>query len=276
VNSRVSELAAGPTPEQIIAQDSSNSPESDLMVSELFIMESSESVFIESRNLDSEAPLSVFDTEPMDIVHPTAPFEDDLSAIPPVDLDRKVVEAFLAGSEEAFIQLYSKYEIPVLVYCKRMLHNDTIAEDAFQEVWTRIFELRLRKNIVIGHFRGLLFRSARNLCFNLLRTEKTHSGETEGLDENEELIIDESNTREASQREIQALLLRALGKLPFEQREAFVLHEYSGLSFAEIADIMRTTEMNIKVRAYRARLRLRKFIQGWLGLGETDDPVSYI
>jgi DNA-directed RNA polymerase specialized sigma24 family protein len=55
-----------------------------------------------------------------------------------------------------------------------------------------------------------------------------------------------------------------------------VLHEYSGFTYAEIAEMKETTERNVKVRAYRARMRLRKFIQGWLGLGETDDPVSYI
>jgi hypothetical protein len=32
----------------------------------------------------------------------------------------------------------------------------------------------------------------------------------------------------------------------------------------------------VKVRAYRARVRLRKFIQSWLGLGELDDPANFI
>ena len=37
-----------------------------------------------------------------------------------------------------------------------------------------------------------------------------------------------------------------------------------------------TDEQSVKVRAYRARLRLRKFIQGWLGLAESEDPSHYI
>ena len=253
----------------------------NIIVSELFALENPVSILDESRNRAVEAPLSVFDTiEITDFAQPVTRSADDLSRnIDKADPDRKLVDGFLAGSDEAFIRLYSKYEAPVLLYCKRMLHNERNAEDAFQELWTRIFELRLRKGIVIDRFHRLLYRSARNLCINLIRTERSH--ESIELEENEEftigeLTIDESSSREASQREIQSLMLRALAKLPFEQREAFVLHEYSGLSFVEIADIMRTTEMNIKVRAYRARLRLRKFIQGWLGLGETDDPVSYI
>ena len=73
-----------------------------------------------------------------------------------------------------------------------------------------------------------------------------------------------------------AAMLKALAKLPFEQREAFVLHEYSGFAYAEIARMTETTEQNVKMRAYRARVRLRKFIQGWLSLAETDDPASFI
>lgn len=187
------------------------------------------------------------------------------------DRDKKLKEEFLAGSTDAFIQLYAKYEVPLLVYCKRMLRDEAAAEDAFQEIWTRIFELRNRKGIVIEHFRGLLFQSARNLCFNIMRVDRPHNAEM--LDE---ITVDEVSTRETSQREIKDLMVRALSRLPFDQREIFVLHEYSGFSYGEIAEMMELKEDYVKVRAYRARLRLRKFIQGWLGLAETDDPVDYI
>src|SRR5579872_1055168 len=86
-----------------------------------------------------------------------------------IDPDRIDREAFLAGSDDAFVRLYAKYEVSLFYYCKRMLHDEAAAEDAFQEIWTRVFELRNRKErMEIGHFRGLLFRSARNLCLNVL------------------------------------------------------------------------------------------------------------
>jgi hypothetical protein len=40
--------------------------------------------------------------------------------------------------------------------------------------------------------------------------------------------------------------------------------------------MMSTSESNIKVRAYRARIRLRKLIASWLRLGEEDDPSHSI
>ena len=108
---------------------------------------------------------------------------------------------------------------------------------------------------------------------NYLRDQRPTVSTEEDL---HELTVEDPMSREATTREMQGLMLKALAKLPFEQREAFVLHEYSGFAYAEIARMTETTEPNVKMRAYRARVRLRKFIQGWLSLAETDDPASFI
>ena len=185
--------------------------------------------------------------------------------------DIQLVAQFLSGNDKAFLKLYSKYEAPLLVYCRRMIPN-RVAEDAFQEIWMKIFELRKRE-VQIGNFRALLFRSARNLCLNLLRLEQTRAGSGDVLSK---IMAKDETSFDSEQKEIQTLLRRALAKLPFEQREAFVLHEYSGYSYQEIATMMSTSESNIKVRAYRARIRLRKLIASWLRLGEEDDPSHSI
>lgn len=181
------------------------------------------------------------------------------------------VAQFLAGDDRAFLKLYAKYEAPLLVYCRRMIPN-RVAEDAFQEIWMKLFELR-KRDVQITNFRALLFRSARNMCLNIIGAETTRQGSSEALVNM--FAPDESNF-ETEQKEMQILLRRALGKLPFEQREAFVLHEYSGYAYSEIAEMMATTEANIKIRAYRARIRLRKLIASWLRLGEDDDPANMI
>ncbi len=195
------------------------------------------------------------------------------------DPDEAQKQAFLAGSDKAFLELYAKYEHSLFYYCKRMMHNEAAAEDAFQDIWTRIFELRNKRDSTITHFRGLLFHSARNFCLNALRSELHEDSIEDRSFDGEvpmEFVLTEPMTRAASGREIQALMVRALTKLPFDQRETFVLHEYSGFSFGEIAEMMGVPEANVKVRAHRARARLRKFIQGWLGLGEDDDPSNFI
>ena len=276
----VLELTATMTSEQITARNrmsdhpnGRNAPENGVILTELFpvvgpvasALEDESTALLEEA---LEAPLSELD----EVDAPESSVMQNTGRIWNDD-DQVLKEAFLGGSEEAFIRLYAKYEVSLLFYCKRMLKNDWMAEDAFQEIWTHVFELRKRPGVVILHFRGLLFRSARNMCMNVIRLQKPQVSASEDRDD---LTIVEPMSGEASSREMQDLMLKALAKLPFEQRETFVLHEYSGFSYAEIAQMMETTEQNVKVRACRARLRLRKFIAGWLGLGESDDPVSYI
>src|ERR1019366_5889913 len=53
------------------------------------------------------------------------------------DQDEALKQAFLAGNDKAFLELYAKYEHSLFYYCKRMMHNEAAAEDAFQEIWTR-------------------------------------------------------------------------------------------------------------------------------------------
>lgn len=188
------------------------------------------------------------------------------------DPDLELTTAFLGGSEQAFLQLYAKYEAPLLLYCKRMLANETVAEDAFQDLWIRVFELRDKK-VVIGSFRALVFRSARNLCLNTLRREKMRAGSSDRLTG---IFAPDETNLQSEHRQIKSLLKQALARVPFNEREAFVLHEYSGYSYSEIAEMMKTNEANVKVRAYRARTRLRKLIQGWLGLAVDGDPLDVI
>ena len=188
------------------------------------------------------------------------------------DEDAETVLLFLDGSEQAFLRLYAKYETPLLLYLRRMVDGEAMAEDLFQETWIRIFELRKRRTEV-GCFKALLFRTAKNLCLNAIRSEQHRSGSSEML---EMLPASDETNKSSEQLEMQALLTHALKQLPVEQREAFILHEYSGYSYAEIAVLMETNEVNVKVRAHRARLRLKKFIASWLGLREDDDPTNAI
>jgi RNA polymerase sigma-70 factor, ECF subfamily len=182
-----------------------------------------------------------------------------------------LVNEFLGGDDKAFLQLYARYEAPLLVYCRKMCNEDRTAEDSFQETWMRIYELRQR-TIEVQHFQSLLFRTARNVCYNRLRKEQVRSRGRVDIDE-DTLSISEIDKTE--QDEVRALLTRALGKLPIEQREVFILHEYSGFGYTDISQILGRSESSVKMQAFRARMRLRQLVAGWLGLASDDDPLHH-
>jgi RNA polymerase sigma-70 factor (ECF subfamily) len=178
---------------------------------------------------------------------------------------------FLKGDDKAFIRLYTRYEAPLLLYCRKMCDDSRIAEDSFQETWMHTFEMRTKQK-ELSMFRPFLFRTARNVCLNKLRHEMIRKRGTVELTDDSASVTYQS---ESEQEELRQLISRALGKLPIAEREVFVLHEYSGFHYHEIATILGRSDASIKTLAFRARTRLRKVVSSWLGLGEEAESAVH-
>jgi RNA polymerase sigma-70 factor (ECF subfamily) len=110
------------------------------------------------------------------------------------------------------------------------------AQDVAQEAYLRAF--RFFPGFRGGDARAWLLKIVRNTCYTWLQTNRPMPGATE-FDEN--LFPSDSrgaNPEEAVlQKDNDALLRRALQKLPPSFREVIVLRELEGISYREIADI---------------------------------------
>ena len=122
------------------------------------------------------------------------------------------------------------------------------AEDLTQEVFLHVvrgsheYEPRQRE-------RAWVFRIARNVFLDHWRHERrTPTGEADV-----ERTIQPSQSSRISLRE-------ALARLPADDREAFLLREIAGLSYAEIAATTSSTVAAVRSRIYRARLALRDML----------------
>ena len=56
--------------------------------------------------------------------------------------EQKIIEAFIAGDMQAFKYVYNKYRERIFSYCLYVTGNKTQAEDAFQEVFIRVYQKR--------------------------------------------------------------------------------------------------------------------------------------
>ena len=122
------------------------------------------------------------------------------------------------------------------------------------------------EQIQVRRFSGLLFTVARNYCLNAIRDSKVLNFTTyEDAGEDNEAFF---RTKDIENADLRELLQKALSQLPIAQRESFILREYVGYSYEEVADIMGTNAANVRARAHRARERLRKVIGAWLELKE--------
>jgi len=192
----------------------------------------------------------------------TGEFHEENVVLSP-DRETQLFHNFLAGNDAAFRTLYDAYERSLYIYCVRLLKNESEARDLFQDIWMRMFKMR-GERVEIKKFSGLLFTIARNFCLNSMRQNRM--GMNLSLDEmpdDSELFLRTNDIENADLRE---LLQNALAQLPFNQREAFILREYVGYNYEEIAGIMGTNAQNVRARAHRARERLRTIVGAWLEL----------
>lgn len=184
-----------------------------------------------------------------------------------LDRETQLFHKFLAGSNEAYRTLYDAYERPLYIYCCRLLGSEEEAKDLFQEIWIRMYRMR-GEQIQVRRFSGLLFTIARNYCLNAIRDSKVLAmTPLEEMSEDSEAFL---RSRDIESSDLRELLQKAMAQLPLQQREAFILREYVGYSYDEVAEIMGTNAANVRARAHRARERLRKMIGAWLELREKE------
>ena len=100
---------------------------------------------------------------------------------------------------------------------------------------------------------GFLLKIARNQCMNSVRTQK----QTVSF---EEYMVG-TNSNRLEKDELLNLIKTALELLPPEYKDVFLLREYEGLSYQEIAEVTETPLSTIKVRIYRKKKKIREILQ---------------
>jgi RNA polymerase sigma factor (sigma-70 family) len=154
-------------------------------------------------------------------------------------------------------------------FIRRRVPDPLDAEDILQDVFYRLVEAN-RLLMPIEHVTGWLFRVARNRITDLFRKkEPGNFSEIDVTDEDDELSQFEdllpSPDAGPEALYVRNLLLdefeRALAKLPKDQREVFVAHEFEGRSFKELAEETGVSLNTLLSRKRYAVLHLRDRLQ---------------
>ena len=177
-----------------------------------------------------------------------------------LDEDAKLMLRYRDGDADAFSALYSRHKGPLYRYLLRQVRNAGAAADLFQEVWSRLIATRSRYE-ARAKFVTYLFYIAHNCTADFFRrdlklrrrTTRSEDADAQAL----ELRVPEYQhpDRIAEFAEQESALLAAVGALPQEQREAFLLHEETGLTIEEIA---RVTDVGLETAKSRLRYAIRK------------------
>jgi RNA polymerase sigma-70 factor (ECF subfamily) len=171
--------------------------------------------------------------------------------------DAVLVQRTLAGDQQAFEELVQRYERDVFNLAYRMLNERGEAEDAAQEAFLRAYA-NLDRYDQERSFKTWVLSIASNHCIDRLRRRRlTWLSLEEPLPPHPALTSDIPGPEEAAlTNERNVLVQELLEHLSPDYRLAVVLRYWYELSYAEIADMLDTTESAIKSRLFRARQAL--------------------
>ena len=172
------------------------------------------------------------------------------------------VEQTLAGDQEAFGELVLRYERDVFNLTYRMLSNRGEAEDAAQETFLRAYA-NLDRYDPARSFKTWLLSIASNHCIDRIRRRRlTWLSLEEPLPPHPALTSDTPGPEEATlDAERSAAVQALLDELSGDYRVAVVLRYWYDYSYAEIAEMLGTTESAIKSRLFRARQALAQQLE---------------
>jgi RNA polymerase sigma-70 factor (ECF subfamily) len=179
--------------------------------------------------------------------------------------DELLLDRFREGEARAFEELMRRHRTPIFHFILRSVKNPATADEILQDAWLRMIQ-GAREFQRASRFTTWAYTVARNLCIDHARkaVHRRHPsldqprGEDEGATLGDGVAANDAGAdRNAIGHQLQRSLVAAIESLPNDQREVFVMREYSNLSFKEIADVVGAPENTVKSRMRYALERLQ-------------------
>jgi RNA polymerase sigma-70 factor (ECF subfamily) len=186
--------------------------------------------------------------------------------------DNELIQKIAAKDHDAFKALVDRYQALVINTCYNLVGNRQDAEDVAQEVFFQVYKSakKFRGEAKISTW---LYRIAVNRSLNFIRDHKRFGllKSLSSLLESERQEVADVPAPDSDRpdmalekKEQNVIVQKALDSLPENQRTAFVLHKYEGLSYQEIAEISKYSLSSVESLIHRAKLNLQKKLLRYL------------
>jgi RNA polymerase sigma-70 factor (ECF subfamily) len=180
-----------------------------------------------------------------------------------VNDDAELLQRIRAGATDEFAELVRRHQARVfgiLHRYERDVHRvEDLAQEAFLKAWRALNQFDGR-----APFEHWISRIAVRTALDHLRREKRHRNEI-GLPDLGEDALDwlrSSDERsELDSRDAAEVLHRALDQLPATDRVVITMQELEGRSVKEIAAALGVSGIAVRVRAVRARAKLKRALE---------------
>ena len=198
---------------------------------------------------------------------------DVSTADPASDPDVQCMLRVRAGDGEAFRELFEKHSRAIVNFAYQFVGSRQRAEEIAQDVFLQIYRAAARYE-PHAKFTTWLYRIATNACLNeVRRPEHRHPRrplEHEPDDERQRAEIAYADPAAIpgdsalAGRQLEAKIQTVLAELPPNQRAALLMSRTEGMSYAEVAEALETTESAVKSLVFRATATMRKELAEFL------------
>ncbi len=172
------------------------------------------------------------------------------------DINRDVIKRAASGDPGAFEQIYRTYARYVFHVALRMTRHRQDAEEITQNVFVTLYE-KLAGFRGQAQMRTWIYRITVNMSINYLKKEKRIRQRSVSDDSAVEAVAVEPEVyHDDARRAAERLVSTLLDGLTGEQRACVVLRSVEGLSYAEIARVLKIHVNAVRSRLKRARERM--------------------
>ena len=175
------------------------------------------------------------------------------------------------GDETALAPLVEKYKRMVYRLAMQITKNHADADDVMQETFIRVYR-SIRTFRKDAAFETWLYRIAVNEALNFVKRrerqrvsalETTLESEYETMARYRAQIANDPHVH-AEKVELRHHVTEAVNSLSLKHRTVVILHEFEGLTHAEIASILNCSEGTVRSRLHYARKKLRTLLKPYM------------
>lgn len=170
-------------------------------------------------------------------------------------MDNAAGPGMVPERDREFDRLVGEYQGPVLRMCFLTLRDRTLAEDAAQETFLKVYR-------TMDTFRGecsektWIMKIAVRTCYDMNRSGWFRFMNRRVTPE----MLPEQAAEESDPRDDE--LAAAVLRLPLKLREAVLLHHYQGLNVNETAEALGISHSSASGRLKRGREKLKELLEG--------------
>lgn len=170
--------------------------------------------------------------------------------------DLELAALIADGDDQAFAEIYRRYNGVLFLHAYRMLGDQEEAKDILQELFTSLWfnrkELRLHTSLS-----AYLYKALRNRVLDAIAHKKVEQKYIDSLAafiEKGEWLTDQ----QVREKELTVLIEREVSLLPPKMREVFEMSRNTDLSYKEIAEELHISDKTVKKQVSNALHILRE------------------